>query len=158
MFTLSTGNNCILYNKRIVIRVLHWKSISDLISARGLRTDTQSWRYQPYKLHHIIIKYMIISINHPLLSQMKTVFSSLLCKWSVFSSFHYINFSVKTDWIPRLYFQDLWIVNLNPQKPWTEFYFRIQIMHHLFLYLPILHLYINSRRSRLVIFLLLVYV
>ena len=42
------------------IRVLHWKSISDLISARvsvrGLRTDTQS---QPYKLHHIIIKYMI---------------------------------------------------------------------------------------------------
>ena len=42
------------------IRVLHWKFISDLISARvsvrGLRTDTQS---QPYKLHHIIIKYMI---------------------------------------------------------------------------------------------------
>jgi hypothetical protein len=52
----------LLYNKRVVIRVLHWKSISDLISApvsaRGLRTDTQSWRYQPYKLHHIIIKYI----------------------------------------------------------------------------------------------------
>ena len=33
--------------------------ISPRIS-RGLRTDTQSWRYQPYKLHHIIINYMII--------------------------------------------------------------------------------------------------
>jgi hypothetical protein len=78
-FAMRTHNYCILFYNSVwnttfqvypmftqmalspgAIRVLHWKFISDLISARvsvrGLRTDTQS---QPYKLHHIIIKYMI---------------------------------------------------------------------------------------------------
>jgi hypothetical protein len=49
----------IIYTYYCFTLKIHNDLISAPVSARGLRTDTQSWQYQPYRLHHIIMKYMI---------------------------------------------------------------------------------------------------